>query len=111
MALYVDDARWGPPTKAHGHLFGAPLEDLHALARSVGLGTKAFVALAVLPHYAIPAELIPVAIERGAKPVASGGERGRAIAQVRGLLDRQAPTSRPVSSRTAAPQPIQPELI
>lgn len=51
MACYFDTAQWERKNGLNGHLIADSLEELHALARHLGLHERAFQPQAVLPHY------------------------------------------------------------
>ena len=77
MTLYVDDPLWPGKGRASGRMWAHLISDvsfdeLHAFAEVLGAPRRGFER----DHYDIPADMVPVAIELGARPV-----RSREIAQ------------------------------
>ena len=77
MAVYVDDAvhRWRGLRWAH--LMADTVDELHAMARRLGIPGRAFQNKASGVHYDIPADLRPLAIALGTQPLSRHTDRER----------------------------------
>lgn len=79
MTCYVDIPRWKRGKTPSGHLIADSLEELHALAETVGIDRrKWFQEHAVVPHYTLLEYQRDAAIAAGAVPL-SGRDWERAV--------------------------------
>ena len=101
MAVYVDDAvhRWRGLRWAH--LMADTVDELHAMARRLGIPGQAFQNKASGVHYDIPAHLRPVAIGLGAVPLSRHTDK----AQLRAVIANARRQYQPASTDPAADNP------
>ena len=92
MAVYVDDAVHLWRGQRWAHLLADTLDELHAMARALGIPRHAFQNKTSGAHYDVTAHMREQAIALGAVPVSRHGDRAqlrriiaRARAQGRGL--------------------------
>ncbi len=69
MTVYVDEARNAYGRMKMCHLLGEDIEELHALAQSIGLKRKWFQEHASTPHYDLCLAKRKLAIAAGAVPI------------------------------------------
>lgn len=71
MGVYVDNAMLKYGRMKMSHLIADTIEELHAMARSIGIQRKWFQANASFPHYDICNAKRALALSLGAKEVTS----------------------------------------
>ena len=77
MSVYVDDAVTLWRGRRWAHLMADTLDELHAMARRLGIPGRAFQNKASGVHYDIPAHLRPLAIALGTQPLSRHTDRER----------------------------------